>query len=308
MTLDRFKVFAAVAKHHNATRAAQELHISQPAVTKQLKLLEKNYNAKLYTRFGRGIELTERGRVFLRDVKTILRRYERLGKKFSAASSTAKVETLTVGGSYSPSASLLPSVLALFRRRHPHVQVDFRTASRATIERLILNSEVDIAVLNNAPSNPSLTIEPYRSEPFVAFVPANHPLTRKPELTLQEFERFPLIIRRVSKGKGTTEQLLTEMKRKGLNPNIAMRCESPDAVKAAVRTKMGVGILFKETIEAEVRRGEFKIIKLPMKNFTGESSLVYRKDRSLSASAQDFLNLLRQRQQRSIGDQRRNVG
>ena len=117
MTLDRFMVFAAVAKHQNVTRASEQLHISQPAVTKQLKLLEKNYNLKLYKRIGRGIELTESGQVFLSDVKAILKRYERLRENITAAPATAKVETLTVGGSHSPSVHLLPSLLARFKPR-----------------------------------------------------------------------------------------------------------------------------------------------------------------------------------------------
>ena len=249
--------------------------------------------------------MTETGRVFLSDVKAILKRYERLTEKFSAAPATAKVETLTVGGSYSPSVRLLPSLLALFKRTHPHVQLNLRTANRLAIERLILNSEADIALINNPPANPAIVVEPYRPEPLVAFVSPNHPLARNQQLTLQEFERVPLIIRKAWRAGGTTEQLLGEMKKKGLNPNIAMRCDSPESVKEAVSRKMGVGILFKETIEPEVRKGEFKILKLPVKNFAGTSFIVYRKDGPLSANAQDFLNLLRRWHHRPIEDQSR---
>ena len=305
MTLHHFTVFAAVAKHRNVTHASWELHVTQPAISKQLKLLEKHYNTRLFNRGGRGIELSETGRVFLRDVKAILKGYERLREKFSAVPPTAKVETFTVGGSYSPSVHLLPSLMARFQRTHPHVQFNFRTASRLAMEQLILNSEVDIALITNAPPNPAIVVEPYRPEPLVAFLSPNHPLARNQELTVQEFERVPLIILEAWRGTGTTTQLLREVKKKGLNPNIAMRCESPEAVKEAVRRKMGVGILFKETIEPEVRKGEFKIIRLPVKNFEGRSFIVYRKDGPLSANAQGFLNLLRRLRPRPIRDQNR---
>jgi DNA-binding transcriptional LysR family regulator len=96
MTIDRFMVFAAVAKHRSATRASAELHISQPAVTKQLKLLEKNYNTKLFVRAGHGMQLTDQGRLFLRDVKTILERYKTLGQKFSAIPSNSRKPSLWV--------------------------------------------------------------------------------------------------------------------------------------------------------------------------------------------------------------------
>jgi DNA-binding transcriptional LysR family regulator len=176
VTIDRFMVFAAVAKHNSTTRASEELHISQPAVSKQLKLLERNYNTKLFVRTGKGMQLTQTGRAFLRDVNTVLKRYKALSEKFRAAGSESKLQTLTVGGSYSPSVYLLPSLLALFQKSHPHVQLDLRTNNRAVIERMVLNSEVDIAVINNATSNHLLTTESYRQESLVAFVAKNHPL------------------------------------------------------------------------------------------------------------------------------------
>ena len=304
MTLDRFKVFTAVAKHHNATRASEELHISQPAVTKQLKALEKAYNAKLYQRTGRGTELTEIGRVFLRDITKILAQYGKLRQKFSAVSPAAKIETLTVGGSFSLAASLLPSLLADFRKSRPNVEINLRADNGAAIERLVLTSDVDIAVINNAASNHLLTTEPYGHEPLVAFTSTSHPLVKKQKVIWQDLKRTPFIIRTPARGGSATEQLLLSMSEKGLRPNVAMRCGSPEAVKAAVKQKLGVGILFKKTIEPELRRGEFKIIKLPMKTVNGDSALVYRKDKSLSAAAQAFLNFLRQRQQGSVGDQR----
>lgn len=307
MTIDRFMVFAAVAKHRNATRASEELHLSQPAVTKQLKLLEKNYNTKLFVRAGKGMELTDEGRVFLRDVKTILERYKTLRHKFSAARSESAQQTLTVGGSYSPSVYLLPSLLALFKKTHPQVQLDLRTNNRTAIEKMVLNSEVDIAVINNVTSHPMLASELYRQESLVAFVARNHPLTKKRQVSWQDFERTPLVIRQPVGDRGTAEQIIREMTMQGLKPNIVLRCETPQSLKTAVASKMGVGILFRETIEPEAKNGQFKLIKLPPANFRGESFIIYRKDRPLSACARDFLNLLRQRRQRLTGDRKRNA-
>ncbi len=296
MTLDRFKVFAAVAKFRSVTQAAEQLHLSQPAVTKHLTTLQKHCLAKLYKRVGRGIELTETGQALLKEVKVLLKRYERIRVKFGVNAGPSDVETLTVGASYSPSVELLPSVVDRFRRTHPRVHVNLRTGDRFTIERLILSTDVDLAVVTNAPSNSSLVMEPYRREPLMAFVASNHPLAGRHQLTVEEFEQVPLIIRRGWKGRSMTEELLEEAKKMGLAPKIAMRCEEPAAVKAVVKRRMGVGILLKETIEDEIRRGEFKTVKLPLKNFSGQSFLVYRKDKSLSKNALDFLKLLRERQ------------
>jgi DNA-binding transcriptional LysR family regulator len=303
MTVDRLMVFAAVARHRNVTRAAEELHITQPAVSKQLKLLEKDYNAKLYQRTDRGIELTEAGIIFFRGARGILKGYEKLREKIRAAPSIAKVETLTVGGTYSPSLYLLPSLLALFKRTHPQVQCSLRSGTKFAIERMIVNSEVDIGLIYAASNNPAIFAEPYRHEPLVAFVSRNHPLARNPELTLEQLDRIPLIVRKAWTARNTIERLLREMKKKGLSPNVALRCESPEAVKTAVRGKMGVGILFKDTVDPEVRKGGFKILKLPVKNFESRSFIVYRKDRTLPANAREFVDLLRRSHPGPIRDQ-----
>ena len=298
MTLDRFKVFAAAARHRGITRASEELHVTQSAITKQLKSLEREFNADLYKRSGRGIELTEAGLTFLRGVKKILKDYDSLIQIMRTSRSLGKVETLTVGGSYSPSVFLLPALLAQFRSRHPLVQMNFRTADKYEIERMILNSEVDIAVVTNAPVHPGITAELYRHDPVVAFAMAHHPLTRKPEMSLQEIERVPLIVRKGWQSQGGTARLLGAIKKQGIHANIAMRCDSPEAVKAAVKRKMGLGILFRGTIEPELRSGEFKIIKLPVGNFSGETFIVSHKGKRLTRTARQFLDLLRESQQK----------
>ncbi|MGE5820798.1 MAG: LysR family transcriptional regulator [Deltaproteobacteria bacterium] len=293
--LDDLRVFVAVAKHRNVTRASKELHISQPAVTKHLRLLEDSYNAKFYTRGGEGIELTQIGREFLRDVRTFLRHHERLQQKVRESISRSKTVSLTVGGSSSPSASLLPSLFAGFKKTHPHVQLNLRTGTKPTIERMVLNSEVDIAIINNASSNQSLTIEPYREEPLVVFASKRHPLAKKRRLAWQDFERVPLLIKKSTGTKGTTERFLQSLKKKGLKPNLAMRCDSPEMVKALVKRQMGAGILFRETVEPEIKKGEFKIIQLPEQNYEAKSFIVFRKERPLSNVAQEFLQVLRKR-------------
>ena len=167
---------------------------------------------------------------------------------------------------------------------------------------MILNSEVDIAIINNPPSNRSLAMEPYRREPIVAFVPATHPLAKKENLTWHDIAQCPLIVRRPLAPKGTAEPLLQEIRKNGVTPNIVLHCDSTEAVKAAVSKKMGVGILYRDTIELELRNGQFKILNLPGgHNLGGYSFIVYRNNEPLSASARDFLELLRKEKHKASG-------
>ena len=306
MTLDRFKVFAAAARYRSVTRAAEELHITQPAVTKQLKALERGFNANLYRRNGRGIELTEVGQAFLGKVKKILRNYDSLVQTSRVNGSAAKVETLTIGGTYSPSASLLPSLLARFEESHPAAALSLRTDNKVVIGGLVLNGDVDIAVLlTEAPPNPRLTMETYCLEPLVAFVHPQHPLAKEPRITWEELSRFGYVIRKRLGGTGATGQYIQELRKQGVNLKVVMRCDTPDGVKEAVRNKLGVGLLFRGSVEHDIKRGEFKAIKLPANAVVeGKYFIVYHKSRPLSPLAQDFLTFLRQRRDRSIESQK----
>ena len=292
MNLDQFTVFAAVAKHGNVTRAADELSISQPAVTKHLKLLEENYKTKLYTRGGTGIELTPAGHLFLKEVKAILSRVEGLREKLGGAAVT-RGESLTVGGSYSPSAVLLPSLLARFKKSHPQVDLNLRTDNRLNIERLILNGAVEVAVLTNPPLNHHLAIEPYRTEPLVAFVANHHPLAAKNQLTWEDLGRIGFIMRRPVGSPSLSREFIRSLKDQGVTLKAVMHCQSPEAVKVAVSRRMGVGILFKDVISDSLKKDEFRELTLPVKGLDGKSFIVYHKTRPLSPVAQDFLKLLR---------------
>ena len=305
MTLDRLKVFAAAARYRSVTRASEELHITQPAVTKQLKMLERDYNADLYRRHGRGIELTEVGQVFLGKVKQILKGYnslESLIQTSTASCSTAKVNTLTVGGTYAPSGSLLPSLMARFEESHPEAELSLRSDNKIVIESLVLNGDVDIAVLLLADTvpNPRLAAEPYSVEHLVAFVHPQHPLAKKPHITFAELARFGFVIRKRVSGTGATGRCIQDLRKQGARVKVVMRCDTPEGVKEAVRNKLGVGLLFRGAVENNIKRGEFKVIKLPVDALEATNFIVYHKSKPLSSLAQEFLTLLRQRQQRSI--------
>ena len=182
MELYQLRIFRAVARHLNVTKASRELHISQPGVSRHLKLLQQEYGEKLYLRDGRGIELTQEGRYFLRNSKAILSQAEKLEEKLNANQRERKVGSLTVGGSHDPSASFLPSLLAVFKESHPQTDLTLRTSSSGVIERLVVNSEVEIGLVTNPSGSPRITVEPYRQERILAFASVGHPLARRPKM------------------------------------------------------------------------------------------------------------------------------
>lgn len=293
MTLHQLEIFITVATSLNLRRASEELRIAQPAISRHLRHLQDELQQQLHRKVGSGIALTAAGELFLREAKAIVTRAQNLRKIFASPLKPPPTASLNIGGGYSPSAILLPSVSARFRETHPDVQLNLRTDNRSGIERLILNGQVDVAVLHNPPPNRFLTMEPYRDEFLVAFVACGHPLARKRRLVVEDFREIGFIIRKPAAGIRTGNEYLEVLRSHGFATHIVMRCDSPDAVKMAVRRKMGVGILYKDVIVEETRKRELKMLPLPPDTSNGRSFILYHKNRPLSAPAVDFLQLLR---------------
>jgi DNA-binding transcriptional LysR family regulator len=292
MTLKQLMIFAAVARHLNVTRASQELHVSQPSVSQHLKLLEENYKAKLFHKSRQGIVLTGPGNLLLTKIIPILTLVDELGRIFANGSKDSEVESLVIGGTYGPSALLLPSLMAIFQRNYPRVELILRSTNRPAMERLVLSSEVDIALVTGRPTSSNLIVEPYRKEKLVAFVARNHAVANKRELSLVDFARVPLVIHGRKNSSNTVVSTLRDLQRRGLDPVVAVRCESPDAVKTAVRKKIGIGILYQDAVRHDLANGEFIVVKLRGLKFESESFVIWHRDKSPSAAALGFLRLL----------------
>ena len=294
MTLHQFRIFSAIAKCGNLTKAALELRVSQPAISHQLRLLQKWYGTALYARTPVGVELTDAGRKLLGGILPILAQVAELetGAHASPPPNGAR-EVLRIGVIESVSAHLLPAVLAQFQRRYPAVELRFRSQTSERLEAAVLSAAVNLAVTGRFAPSADLVSEPLRREPVALFVPANHRLAKQARLKLSDLVSEPLIVRGGIGGFGVTDGALRQLREGGLKLKIGMQCDGPSAIKAAVRQRMGVGIVFQDSLKAEVAAGEFKILKFHGLDLAGESFVVYSKKRPLSHLAQEFLALLR---------------
>jgi DNA-binding transcriptional LysR family regulator len=160
--LQHLAVFTHVARHRNLTRAAQELNISQPSVSRQLKSLENWTGTKLFRKTNNGVELTDSGHRCLRYAEAIVSQVKKLEEEFGIGLAKSARAVLRVGGSHSPSMLQLPSLLTRFKQTHPKVDVSLRTTHRGRIEEMVLSSEVEIALVSGTISSPQLTVEPFR--------------------------------------------------------------------------------------------------------------------------------------------------
>jgi DNA-binding transcriptional LysR family regulator len=290
LNLNRIELFVTVAKHQKLAKTAQEMHVSASSVCQRLKSLENDFGVKLYKKNKEGIELTGAGQTLLTTASDVLNQLENLRKTLSCDSQTP-VQSLIIGGTYNPSEKYLPSAIAAFQKTHPDVKVKFLTADGPSIDKWVRESEVDIAMMHSPSESSDFHMEHVAADDLMFFAHPMHPLSKKKKLALQDLSQAPLIVR---EGKGATEQLLKHLTRGGIMVNVALRCVTPDAVKAAVREKMGLGILFYNLIEEDIKRKDLKTLKFPgLPKLVGNSYIVYTKNKPLSCAANDFLALLR---------------
>jgi DNA-binding transcriptional LysR family regulator len=288
LNLNRIELFINVAKHHNLGKTARERHVSASSVCQRLKSLEDDFGVKLYKKNKEGIRLTGAGESLLTTGSEVLNQLENLRKTLNRDSEIA-AQSLTIGGTYNPSAKYLPSAIAAFQKIHPDVKVTFLTADRASIEKLVRESEVEVAIIQSRSKSSDFHTEHFAADTLTFFAHPMHPLAKKKRLFLQDLSQTPLIVR-----EGATEKMLKQLTHSGITVNVALRCVTPDAVKAAVRKKMGLGILFYNMIEEDIKGKKLKTLKFPgLQKLEGNSYIVYTKHKPLSHAANDFLALLR---------------
>jgi LysR family transcriptional regulator, low CO2-responsive transcriptional regulator len=290
MLLHRIELFINVARHQSLGKTAREMHVSASSVCQRLKSLETEFGAKLYTKNKHGIELTGAGRTFLGTASEVLHQLETL-KKTLHPESESECGTLIVAGTYNPSAKYLPGAIATFQKTHPHIEVRFLTSDGPSVEKLVRDAEVDIALLHSPTKSPDFNMEHFAIDHLTFFAHPGHPLAKKKKLDLENLAHTPIIVR---DAMDATDRILKEMKSRGLTANVALRCASPDAVKEAVRRKMGVGILFYNLLEGDIKRRYLKILKFSgLPKLVGDSYIVYSKRKTLSVAATEFLAVLR---------------
>ena len=308
MTVHQLRIFEVVSRHLNITRAAAELRISQPSVYQQIKSLEESCGLRLYRKAGRGIELTPEGQKLRAEAGEILVKIESLERKFEARKKSPASGSLLVGGSHVPSKSVLLEHLAAFKQSYPLVQITLQTQSSRSIERAVINSALEIAIITHPSHSPRLHYLPFGQERVILFVSAEHPLAGKKHLSLAEIAAVPLIIHRgIRRGTGqNTLDILKRIEELGRPPNILMECNSGEAVKTAVMRGAAVGILMQSHLANEVRKRDVKVLEIRgLKEMSVSSCIIYQKGKTLSDNARAFLDILERRAESQEGRQRK---
>ena len=257
MTPDQLITFAAVAEHRNISRAAVALHLSQPAVSGQLRQLQDEFGEPLYQRDGRGVRLTPAGEQ-LASYATRLRDTWRQAHAYRDALRGMESGTLRVGASTTPASYLMPYLIAAFHRRSPDVAL--HTTDGNTAEIVGALASLDIAMVEGpvgADLPPDTAVHPWRQDEIVAIMPRSHPLALAAgaagststagtgvaarQIGLTALGAHPLVLREA--GSGVRQIVERAFARAGVPMRVALEIAGVEGVKEAVRAGMGIGFV-----------------------------------------------------------------
>ncbi|CAB3770475.1 LysR family transcriptional regulator [Paraburkholderia humisilvae] len=244
MTPDQLITFAAVAEHRNISRASVALHLSQPAVSGQLRQLQDEFGEPLYLRDGRGVRLTPAGEQ-LASYAARLRDTWRQAHAYRDALRGMECGMLRIGASTTPASYLLPYLIAGFQRRYPEVTV--HTAGGNTSEIVGGLGSLDIALIEGVAGPelpPDTAVHPWRQDEIVAIMPRTHPLAAQGcarGVSLAQLSAEPLVLREA--GSGVRQLVERAFAQAGAPMRVVLEIAGVEGVKEAVRAGMGIGFV-----------------------------------------------------------------
>ncbi len=284
VTLRQLRVFEAAARHLSYTRAAEELHLSQPAVSMQVGQLEEELGLPLFERVGKGIALTEAGRevhTYARSINRALQEMEEVMQSLKGVNRGRLHVAVASTVNY-----FAPRLLAVFHQRYPGITPRLDVTNRETLVRLLDSNGIDIAVMGQPPTDVDVESEAFMDNPLVVVAPPDHPLVGAPAIPLSDLASEVFVMR--EPGSGTRQAMERFFKEQGLAIRHGMQMTRNEAVKQAVRSGLGLSVVSLHTIELELETGRLKVLDVQGFPLARKWHLVYRRGKRLSPAARAF--------------------
>ena len=289
MNYNHLLLFQAIAEEGSVSRGADRLFISQPAVSKQLAVLEASLKTKLFERGAKGVRLTDAGTLLLGYVQR-LSALEREAEQAMAEMQGLARGTLTVGASLTVGAYVMPELLAEFRRRTPNVTLTLEIANTEIIQERLRAGELDLGMTEGLADAPDLDAVVFGEDELVAIAPPGHPLLSEAPVTAGRLCREPLILR--EPGSGTRAVLERALRECGLSVSPTLSLGSTEAIKGAVAAGAGLAVVSRLAIGLEVETGRLTVLPLSDLSLRRPLHRLTRRGAYESRAARAFRELL----------------
>lgn len=288
ITLRQLQIFEAVARHTSITRAATELHLTQPAVSMQMKQLEDQIGLPLVEQIGKRLYLTEAGH----ELRDHARRVAAQMVDLQAAMDQLRgLESGQLRLAVVSTANyFVPRLLAAFSERHPGVHFSLQVANREVVMSALADNRTDLAITGQPPDSIDVVAQHFMDNPLVVIAAPSHPLAAQAKVPLARLASEVLVVREA--GSGTRAATERHFNLHGVTYRAGSEMSSNEAVKQAVQAGLGLGLVSAQTVELELQVG--RLVVLPVETFpiVRHWYVVHRSHKRLSAAAQQFRALL----------------
>lgn len=272
----RLRVFLSAAKHLSFSQCAQELYITQPAVSKRIGELEKEFGVALFQRKGSGLVLTEAGQTFLSLAKQIVNGYNSLNYEMSMLTDNLRGE-LHVGASTTIAQYLLPSILAQFISYYPDVKINVLSGNSVQVEEALANGTIDIGLVENASRKVGLHYDDFLKDELVLVADTKRKYSDTDEMSVEELQHQPLVLR--ESGSGTLEVIEKALACRSYKLdtfNIVVQLGSTEAIKAFIQNSDSLAIVSIISVRNELKNNSLKVIDLLDVDMTRSFAFVLR--------------------------------
>ena len=295
MDTQNLKAFVAVAEHQSFSAAAEQLHITQPAISKRIHLLEEQLNSLLFARLGRQVTLTEAGRTLLPHARNILDTLHTARQAVADLSGEVRGQ-LKLVTSHHIGLHRLPQILREYSEQYPQVEMDIRFLDSAEAYAAVLHGDFDLGIITEMAAEDTQICSETIWVDHMHFVTARqHPLSKLPQVSLQEISHYPALL---PEKRFFTTQLVEELfKRYGLNIQINLSTNFLETIKALISAGYAWGVLPESMLRDDslARLTVLTEEKSPAITLHRNLDCIYHRQRQLSNASKAFLALLRLR-------------
>jgi len=289
INFNQLKVFFYAAKCQSFTLASTKLHITQPAVTAQIKLLEEYCGFKLFKKKGRKVHLTDEGRTLLDYVAKAFQ-YEKEIDGVIEEMRELKRGILRLGTTKTYARYFMPFMMARFHESFPQIKICLDEGSSLEMALSLLDLRNEVAIIAKVEEHPDICFAPFSQEELVLIISPDHQLVKKKSITMSDLSNEPVIMKEA--GSGTRKIVNRLFHGHGIVPNILMETSNTEFIKQLVQRGDGVSFVVREAVVSESQEGKIATLPVRGEKLFLDVSIAYLKNQPLSPPAQAFLGLL----------------
>lgn len=291
LNLKQLEAFYLVVKTGSYTKAAEELNVTQPAVTMQVKSLERSLNLRLIEQLGKKFQLSEAGELLYQYAGRIFDLVDESSEKMRDFKKLVR-GTLKIGTTKNYARYIMPSVLSEFQKTFPRIKVILDEGNSEDMARTVLEGKNELALISQLNLDRKIKSIFFSTVEFVLVVSPEHRFSQRKSVSLRELNGEPVILR--EKGSGSRAAVLRKFQEYGIWPSVIIEASSLDFIVGYVKQNKGVSFMFEPDIKEELDKRFLNVIPIEEGNIIFFTDLIYDSEKSLSPPAQAFTKMVQE--------------